>query len=196
MNAKITELLKADRHDAGSLKELGDSYLELREYPLAIFYYSQALQQRPYSLTLIHQLNVAERKLGLPESSLLHWPPYGWALALVIPFAIVLGAVFFLYLWRRRRRWLRLSAWMACCCVFLLGYGFFAKYLLPIEGVVLQTTLLYPNASTQYPPLSTEPLVSGQRVRVVDLGEKGHWLKVLAPDGRVGYVDYQAMRIL
>ena len=101
-----------------------------------------------------------------------------------------------LYIWRRST-WLKPAiAAVAAIALFLLGSLFYTRFIAPQQAVLVKSSVLYRDAGEQYAKVSAEPLPAGLKVEVITVREKGDWLKILSPDGSLGYVESDSIRLL
>jgi hypothetical protein len=101
-----------------------------------------------------------------------------------------------LYLWLKKH-WLfnvaNLFVIIGCVVLLSLGYSY---YFSPIEAIFVKSSALYRDAGEQYAKVNEEPVPSGNKVKVLGHTEAGKWIKVQTNDGTIGYVPYEALRIL
>jgi len=66
----------------------------------------------------------------------------------------------------------------------LITFHLFVYYSMPIEGIMTGTTRLY-----SYPDVEQESsLLAGMKVHILNIDDKGDWLKVETQDGVMGYI--------
>lgn len=186
--------------------DLGNNFFQLEEYPHALLYYYRSELLRPRDEKVKAHIALTQKKLGLP--SVEEHTPFDWLLffhdRLALPERIelffALALLFFVlvscYLWLSRR-WL----YVAACAVMgtslpvilSLAYSY---YLSPLEAVVVKSSLLYRDAGFYYAKVSQEPLLSGLKVKVLEVTVAGKWLKVKTNDGTVGYLPEESVRLI
>jgi|694.fasta_scaffold05433_6 tetratricopeptide (TPR) repeat protein len=188
--------------------DLGNTYYQLGEYSLAVYYYERALALEPGSSDALNNLNQALNKLGLNPSqadqgSLFHsvfFFHYFFSLPqrLTLFFAFTLLTFFLLsfgiwYGWR----WISFPiALTGAASLLFLGSALYSRYLAPVQGVVIQGTTLYRDAGEEYAKVTDKPLSPGIKVEILDYRQEGKWLKILTPEGTLGYIKQDAVRIL
>jgi tetratricopeptide (TPR) repeat protein len=185
---------------------IANSYFQLEEYPMAVLYYYRALQLMPRDEKASNNLQVTLGKLGIEpknETSVfqrifffhthLSLPERLQLFSLFAIAALILSSAF---IWQRRM-WMKkvifLLALFSSVMLISLGYS---HYLAPIEGVIIRSTGLFRDAGFQYAKVVEDPVLSGNKVEVVDVLEEGKWLKVLTPDGHLGYIPSESVRII
>lgn len=186
--------------------DIANSYFQVQAYPMAILYYYRALKLMPHNESVVDHLNQALKELSLPPTSpssifekvfffhnYLSLPRrlqifYGYNL-----FFLILLSV---YVWWRPR-FLVTSILIGAACwmtlLFSLGYE---RYISPIEGVLIESTLLYRDASSQQGVASDQPVWSGSKLKILEVLYDGYWLKVITPSGDLGYVPSNAIRLI
>jgi tetratricopeptide (TPR) repeat protein len=185
---------------------VGNAYFQLGEYPLAILYHYRALTLMPRNNEIKRNLAIAQEKLhltpvdGNPTFHTLFFfyydfsPPEKFQLFFFL--GLVLIFLLFAYVWYSKR-WLRRgSIFVAFFCLILLFNLIYTRYFEPLEGVLVRATSLYRDAGRQYAKASNQPLSGGLKVQVLDVREDGQWLKVITPEGTLGYVPIESIRIL
>lgn len=185
---------------------IANSYYQLDELPLAIYYYYQAFKLAPRDVQTQHNLSQALQKLHLNQMppELLSGQTLTLGTILSLPQRLCLFfwtvVVFFLLaslsIWRPFS-WLKLAlALVGIVALFLLGTLVYNRFISVQEGVLVQASSLYRDAGTQYAKASNEPLPAGLKVEVVSIRNDGSWIKILSPDGALGYVSSEAIKLL
>jgi len=196
LNETLVRLIESGLDDGKTHEEMGSLYFQLQEYPLAILHYNQALKFYPENSAIISQLNRVQSKLGLPLTSHSFLPSYQVSLTLFSWVGILAIGCLSILIWKRSVMWRRLSQLFIGLGIILVLYSVGTYYFSPLEGIILRPTLLYRGAGDQYSIVSDVPLVSGMKVRVISVENNGYWLKVMASDGKIGYVDYKVIRLI
>lgn len=183
---------------------IGNTYFQLEEYPQAIFYYKKANRLMPRSDIVKRNLIQTEQKLGLPIS-----PPSGFSSFLLQPWlslperlqlfffiALITLALASFWIWTKQR--LLKHAMMIALIPFslLLMNLAFTYYFSPIEAVIIHATELRRDAGKEYAKVIKEPIQGGATVEVLGTSPNGKWLKILTPEGNLGYVPNEAAKIL
>lgn len=177
---------------------IGNSYFQLGQYPLAIVYYYRALALDPRSETIANNLHLAQAKLGInvsEETSLfdkLFFFHTKFSLPERLQALFVLGLVLLLllsfYLWRGSHGIKTAIKWIGCAWLLMLLSVGYTRYFSPVEAVVVDPTVLYRDAGEQYAKVSDQPVLPGSKVRIIDSSQEGNWLKVITSQGTVGYL--------
>jgi tetratricopeptide (TPR) repeat protein len=186
--------------------DLGNNFFQLEEYPQALLYYYRAEQLRPRDEKVQTHLALTQKKLGITPSSEAY--AFDWLfffhhrlslperLQLLFALALLTFALVSCYIWVRRP-WIYALMVMALIATapFCLSVAY-SHALNPIEGVLVQSSLLYRDAGLHYAKVKPDPLLAGGRVKVLDVTKAGKWLKIQTHDGTVGYVPQEALRII
>lgn len=184
---------------------LGNTYFQLEEYPYALLYYYRSELLRPRDEKVQAHIAFTQKKLGI--GSVDHSTPFEWLLffhyRLSLPERLQLFFVLSLlflslascYLWFSRR-WLYLSAMtLAISCLPILLSLAYSYALSPLEAVVVKSSLLYRDAGFYYAKVTQEPLLSGLKVKILEVTQGGKWLKVETNDGVTGYLPEASVRL-
>lgn len=185
---------------------IGNTYFQLGEYPWAILYYYRALQLEPRDIKTLRNLQITQSKLTLTPPEPPSWISRFIGLQTYLSLPEKLQGVFHLgvallmlasaYLWRPFR-WLKHAMIIVMLpLLFLLGSIGYTQYFAPIEGVLVQPSVLYRDAGKQYAVVSNQPLLAGEKVFVVEERQNGAWLKILTDDGTVGFLPYDPIRLI
>lgn len=185
---------------------IANSYFQLGEYPLAILHYYRSLSLMPRNDKAAHNLKVALDKLGLKEEgkksifgkifffySFLSLPEKLEAFFGLSLLSLLSASMF---IWQGRN-WMKRTA-LTCAffaSILLLCIGYHLYYE-PTEGVIVKATALYRDAGFQYAKVVEEPVLSGKKVRVVEVLGEGQWLKIVTPEGALGYIPSESVRII
>ncbi|NGX41910.1 MAG: hypothetical protein K940chlam7_00184 [Chlamydiae bacterium] len=185
---------------------IANSYYQVGEHSWAALYYYRAQKLMPRSDKVVHSLEMSLKKLGIvpKEEEIMFRKTFPFHYLLSLPerlqlfsgltfFAIVVGSF---YIWKRKR-WLKKIAILATilASVMLLSLGY-SHYLAAVEGVLVKSTALYRDAGLQYAKVTKEPILSGNKVEILDVLDEGKWLKIETPEGDLGYVPQEAIRII
>lgn len=178
---------------------LANTYFQLGEYAWAILYYQRALKNNPDQGDLHSRLAQAQHKLGLSESPLTqNWlKPFlflakqfqllFWIIS--ISFLVLSLAIWFPFAWLRK-----LGALCACLLLFILSNALFIYYFTPLEGIIIKTTGFYRAPNWNEPQLSSQPLLAGSKIRIIQMTENKEWLKIENPAGVIGYIPAANLR--
>ncbi|MGZ3633821.1 MAG: SH3 domain-containing protein [Parachlamydiaceae bacterium] len=186
--------------------DLGNNFFQLEEYPQALLYYYRAEQLRPRDEKVQTHLALTQKKLGITQA--LKPDAFDWLfffhyrlslperLQLLFALTLLTFALISCYIWVRRR-WIYVLTMIALIATVPLFLSAAYSYALsPIEGVMVQSSLLYRDAGLHYAKVKPDPLLAGGRVKVLDVTKAGKWLKIQTHDGTIGYVPQEALRII
>lgn len=185
---------------------IANSYFQLGQYPMAVLYYYRTLDLMPKNERAQRNLQIALSKLKISDKpkdttfKKIFFFHYGFSLSerfrIFFVFAVLGTLLGSLYIW------LKLSWLKKCAILFALTAGVFlgsiaySNYFIPVEGVIIKSTSLYRDAGQQYAKVLKEPILSGTKVEVLDILHEGHWLKIITPDGALGYIPQNSIKII
>lgn len=188
--------------------DIANSYYQLGEYPFAVYYFERALALNPTSEEIRNNLSLALKKLNLkPQREgkesvfqqvfffhyLLSLPT---RLTLFFIFSLATIILLSIFIWKRGR-WLHLLIALTGMATFLfLTSVLYTRYIAPIEGIIVQASVIYRDAGEQYAKVTDKPIQPGLKVEILDKRQGGRWLKILTPEGTLGYVKQEAVRII
>lgn len=187
--------------------DIGNTYYQLSEYPLALYYYYQASALMPKDEKILQNISSAQRQLGLPpaprQSSIFpnvfffnddfSLPRRYQIFAVSTAIAILLSSIWIWKKWKYLKYLIALS--LIISIVFFLSICY-SEYLAPAEGIVVRASGLYRDAGNQYAKVQKEPIPSGTKVEVLAVQKNGAWVKILTSDGTLGYLQQENIRIL
>jgi len=186
--------------------DIGNTYFQLGEYPLAILYYNRAKELMLRDERVIHNLQAASNKLALPKqlasnpfASVFFFHTYlSLPERLQLFFGLALTALIFasLYIWVHSK-WLRNIAIFAVSLagVMLLSVGF-THYFSPVEAVMIKSANMRRDAGNQYAKVSDQPIPAGTKVEVLGSTSDGLWYKVSTSNKDFGYVPQETIRLI
>lgn len=195
LNQALEALLAMHEESPSKNALIGELLASLRQYPLAVYYYLQALELDPENKEIQEGVRRVIQESKLPAVI----PPFPnlahaklWFSCLFLAWTAFLAWA----LWRDSRRLQKvafyLSIPLALFGVYLAGRMFFA----PIYGVMIHSQELYQNPGKNQPLLGPIPLPSGVVVIVLGEEQEGEWLKIRTLEGVLGYVPEDAIRVL
>jgi tetratricopeptide (TPR) repeat protein len=185
---------------------IANSYYQVSEYPWAILYYYRAHALMPRSKKVADNLEIALKKLRISpkEKKSVFNKIFFFHTDLSLPerlrafFILSLFGILFssLYIWKNKQ-WLKRGAILAAILsgVVLCSLGY-SHYIAATEGVMVKSSALYRDAGPQYAKVVEEPILSGVKVEILDTAEGGKWLKIFTPEGILGYVPQESIRII
>lgn len=185
---------------------IGNSYFQLGELPWAILYYYRTLEFSPRDHRARQNLEIARTKLGLTPP-----PPPSWfartlglqtllslpeKLQTFFHLGVALLMLLSAYLWMQSR-WIKRAIYLfsAALLFVLLSIGY-TLYFSSLEGVLVEPSVLYRDAGTQYAVVSNQPILAGEKVYILDVRQEGQWLKVLTDQDVIGFLPYKAVRLI
>lgn len=185
---------------------IANSFFQVEEYSWAVLHYYRSIALMPREGNPKRNLDVTLEKLGLAKSPELttfekiFFFHYLLSLPERLQVFFFIGLLFVLLtcltiFWPKQilKRFCILVGIVLGVLLLSLGY---TAYLAPIEAVLVKSTLLYRDAGEQYAKVSDQPVLSGNKVQVLDVLQQGKWLKILTPAGELGFVPYTAIRVI
>jgi hypothetical protein len=185
---------------------LAENFYHLEQYPWAALYFYQTQSLMPRDESVKIKLNSTLEKLNLQsqEKDSIFRKVFFFHYQLSLPerlqilslCTLVLFSLASIYLWKHYGF---LKGLMAV--VFLLWALFFCsvvytKYFEPLEGIIVNATMLYRDSTEQSPLVSSKPIMEGSKVKVLDVSREGKWLKVSLPDGTLGFIPSESIRLI
>ncbi len=211
-NQALSSYQKLEKHyypENGSGKlffNLGNAYYQLEQYPWAALYYYKAqrlmpredkplfnlgltldkLQQpRPPAPTIWEKIFLVRTYLSIPEAIQL------FALITFIVFALATFMIWY------PKRFLKPLMVLFCGILLFLGAALtYQKYIAPLNAVVVKATPVYRDAGTQFSQVQNDPLPAGVKVEILQIMPDGNWIKILLPQGAIGFVPMESLRII
>lgn len=179
---------------------IGNTYFQLEQYPWAILYYSKAQSLMPRNDSVRHNLEVAQSKLGIvlekSNSIFSNYLSFPEKLQMCFALALFLLAVISLNVWYPSRLLKYAICIVAMASIVLLGNLVYSFYLAPINGIIVRATTLYRDAGEQYAKAVDKPVMPGSKVQVIDVLHKGTWLKIITPEGNLGFIPNTSIRMI
>lgn len=185
---------------------LANTYFQLEEYPMAIYYYYRAQALRPRDSKVSQNLNITLNKLGLPTTEspsifsqifFLHtYLSLPERLQITFALGVAMLVVASLFVWMRMKALKGLLILLGICWGLMLLGLIYDKYIAKIEAVVVHPSNLYRDANENSAKASLEPVLAGIEVQVLDVVDNGKWFKVLLPTGELGYLPYTSVYLL
>jgi tetratricopeptide (TPR) repeat protein len=184
---------------------IGNTYFQLEEYPLAILYYKKAENLMPRSELVKRNLSQAENKIGLHEENkhgildtLLLKPYLSLPERLQLFFIFSLFTLIFTSAWLwTKNQWFSKSAVLFLIPAFLLLLNLtFSYYFSPVHGVLIQSAELRRDAGMQFAKVSEQPILAGTTLEVTGTSMNGRWLRVVLPNGEFGFVPIESLKLI
>jgi len=185
--------------------DIGNTYFQLEEYPLAIYYYSKAEKLMPRDERVQHNLTIARDKLSIAKPSSNDFMQFFFLSSFIslperlqIFFLASIIAIFLCSRWLwTRKRFYRNSAILALSVVAIaiLNVGI-TRYFSPVHAVLIHASELRRDAGTAFAKVGDLPIYAGTTVEVLETAKDAHWLKIVAPNGDFGFIPQESARIL
>ncbi|PJD97614.1 MAG: hypothetical protein CK425_03030 [Parachlamydia sp.] len=184
---------------------LGNTYFQLQEYPLAILNYEKALNLLADPSKAEANLKIARKKAKVDEKA----PPTGfqqvlffhtWALStrlqLISICLVLIFALISLSLWKTFPGVKTLIILLGILFVSLLASAIYSRFFSSIEAIVIHPTYLYRDAGLEYAKVQEQPLTGGTKVEVLGFYEDGEWVKILTSHKELGYIKSMDARLI
>lgn len=183
---------------------LANTYFQLEQFPWAELYYFRSLKLMPRDEKAVQNLNITLNKLQQPIPA----PPTVWDNILLIgtlislPEALqifsILSILCFIFasliIWTSHPIWKPLFILALCALFYISACLAYKRYFAPVEAVIVKATPIYRDAGTQFAQVQNEPLPAGIKVEVRNAD--GHWIKISLPQGAIGYVPIDSIRVI
>jgi hypothetical protein len=189
VNRALNILLQISPKSAAVNAALGRVLTQFQEYPLALYYYQQALRQDPKNPEIARLIQELVQATDLPPPPLV---PDRESLSYSFLAFCILGSVILFSLWINNPRWEFLLGALLLALIPLIQWLLY--FISPIQAMLIQSAPLHQEAHTQAPIIYMEP--AGSTVVVLDALQKGEWVKILTPEGSFGYTQGKWIRIL
>ena len=207
-NEALTAYLEImPEHPSGVLLyDIGNCYYQLGEYGFSILYYYRAKNELPRDSKINHNLEIALRKTKQESESSTN--PLDFLFFLHRKFSFyekemaTLAFMLFAFAFASFFIWLRQSVFKTLAITsFFLMLVFtcsllWISYFAPLQAVVIRPTQLLSGPGAQYAPVDAKPALTGMKVEVEEVVEKGSWLKVKFSSGEEGYISNEQARII
>ena len=185
---------------------LGQIFYHLGEYARAIFYDYQALELAPHNTAIRDHIYLSQHQIGIPQQIELS----KLERFLSFNFYLPLPRRFYLFFWSLLTQLLLISAyiWWKQSLLKKIGWAFTALnmllllnlalsfYFTPLTGVLIAPTGLYRLPSMDEPQLINFPLMQGLKVEILNIQKEGEWIKIIDPQGTIGYIPASSIRLI
>jgi len=185
---------------------IGNTYFQLKEYPLAALYYYRARSLRPLDSFVENNLNTTLEKLQLPlakEKSALanvffFHTRLPLPMRLQIFFFLAFSSVVFISIniWRPTKNVRNASIALISISIILFLSLMYTYFLENPQAVVVKSTAMYRGAGKQFAMVVDSPLKAGSRVVLLESDQGGTWLKVEDDDKGIGFVPHASLRVI
>lgn len=206
LNAHLEQVFRPIYGNGRLYANIGQLYYNLEQYPLALFSYYQAAKLRPRDRSLAQAIEHTRGQLHLPDSL----PPsifkdvFFFHTYLSLPerlqvfgfLCLLLFLLISIHLWTPLRVFKGLFVFLIAIWMIFLGSLLYERYFEPLEGVMIQGSMLHRESNPQALIVNSQPIRAGTKVEVLDVLEEGQWLKVKLIDGNIGFVSSQYIRLI
>jgi tetratricopeptide (TPR) repeat protein len=185
---------------------IANDYFQLGEFSQAVLYYLRAENLNPRDTKVQNNLEKAYNKLGIKvktQDAVLnkifffhHAFSLPEKLQLITLFSVILFTLASFYIWWPFLGLKTLLAIVSIAIFLLLSSIFYTQFISPSYAVILKANLLYQDAGKQFAKVLDDPLLPGSKVEVLEVLQNGKWLKILTPDGAVGFIPYESLQII
>ncbi|OJV08223.1 MAG: hypothetical protein BGO14_02040 [Chlamydiales bacterium 38-26] len=206
LNAYLEQVFRPVYGNGRLYANLGQLYYNLEEYPLALFSYYQAAKLRPRDRDLAQAIDHTRRQLNLPDAlpSSIFKDVFFFHTFLSLPerlqvvnvLSLLLFFLFSIHLWKPFRLFKGLNVFLIGVWMIFLGSLFYERYFEPLEGVMIQGSMLKRESNPQALLVNSQPIRAGTKVEVLDVLNEGQWLKVKLIDGNIGFVSSRYIRLI
>ncbi|MBA3722240.1 MAG: SH3 domain-containing protein [Parachlamydiaceae bacterium] len=187
-------------------ESIGNNFYQVNEFAWAILYYHRVLSINPSNASVEQRLKLAQNKLGLPPTfepnamnrilSLNNIFPLSRRIVLLFFVTIISFIVCSIAIWFSGSFWKKLSAVMLGFEALLVVNLILTMYFSPLEGIIVNPTGLFQATDMNQPQITATPLVKGIKVKIIETQKEGNWLKILNPEGTVGFVPAGVVEII
>ena len=179
---------------------IANSFFQLEQYPWAIYYYNEAQNLRPRDSRVVQNLQIAQKKQGIPVDKKESSFPFRLSLPEKLQLFFISSLLTFglasIQIWSYGQFWRKLAFGFGGIAFLLFLNLMYVQYVEPLQGILVDSASLHRDAGEQYAKVSEKPLSSGIKIEVLDTKEHGEWLKIQTPDGQIGFVQKNAIRII
>lgn len=203
---QLSQSFQPDEGNGKLYYNIGNTYFQLGEYPLAIYYYEKALSLNPRDEKIASNLTLTLDKLGSPhkkEDSTFqqifffhHYLSVPERRTLFFFFSLLTFIALSLVIWFRQRLLQYLAILFGGVALVLLGSLLYTQYMSPMEAILVQPAFLFRDAGEEYAKVEDKPLSAGKKVEVLDIKQRGLWIKILTPEGKLGFVKKDSLKII
>jgi len=185
---------------------IANTYFQLEEFPLAIYYYTKAKNLRPRDENVKRNLELALKKAGLEykeKTSLLRdvillqsFLSLPYRLCVLFSLTIVLFILCSARLWVSSKYLNASISLFGLSSVLLLASIFDSLFIQPNQAIITKPVQLSRDAGEQYAKVTDQPVPAGSLVEIVDVVVRGQWLKITTEDGTFGFIPYSSAKLL
>lgn len=184
---------------------IANTYYQLESYPRAVLYYYRAFNLRPFDQKVRQNLNSALKKLDLPLQQEVthtewiffwHFLPLPWRLQFFFLMACIALVLNSLAIWKPLRPIKILTSLFGGFALLLflsLGLTYFMQN---SYAVAIQASNLYRGAGPQFALVGEEPIKPGTKMQVTQFEQTNQWVKVITPEGHIGFVPLTSLLLI
>ena len=189
-NLKLDSVL-----EPGNPFNIANDYFEMEQYPWAVLYYARALKENPQNTLAQDYLNLALEKLPGPKT-----PPsietpghmFLWFLIFLM-LSLVVGSLAF---WMKKKSLIVIFGGTSLIVLGLIAYATMIQYFTPIPAIMVESSPLFRGKGESFGLVGNIPVFAGSSIDVIEVSEKGTWLKVTTKEGAIGYLPLKSLRII
>lgn len=185
---------------------LGNTYFQLEEYPLAILNYEKGINLLSDATKAEANLAIARQKLGIVEKKeppvfeyllfLQKWP-LPFRLQLLSVCSLLLFLTLSVNLWRAVPGLKSILFVLGIIFLALLGSVAYSRFFASVHAIVIRPGYIYRDAGMQYAKVKEDPLTPGVKVQILGYSpEDGGWMKIMAPQNEFGFIKGADVQII
>jgi len=180
---------------------LANSLYQLKNYHWAALYYYKSLHYNAGNTDTQKNLERTLEKLSVDgdfeNTSIVHNDfIFASALHVLLGLTIFLFISCSLYIWLKNK-WLKFPLVILTSSWVMLGaYTGYIQYTTPIEGLIIEATLLYRLPNQPIAQITEDPLISGRKVQVTEYTTNSEWIQIILPTGKTGFIPKKNMRLI
>ena len=185
--------LKKSSELALAYYDLGNTFFQLEQPAMAIYYYYLAEETGKSPKELEKNMSEALKLLGVRKGKIIS----GDNDCLVIFSAVLLILSVPLFLLSRRGSYFFWTGIFFCFSGLVVGgAAWLLFYFTPLQGVLIEPATIRTGPGEQYPYLDLEPLLAGYLIDAYDLSADGKWVKVEDDQKRMGFIELSKIRFI
>lgn len=185
---------------------IAETFFQLEQYPWAAlyFYQARALMPRDHDVEQSLQNTLGKLNVSLGSQDSIFRKVFFFHYYFSLPeqlqilsgITVLLFCLASLYVWKNYRFLKGLIAAVLLLWAVFFGSVIYAKYFEPLEGMIVNASMLYRGSSVLSPFVDPKPIMEGRKVEVLDVLEDGKWLKIRTPEGNLGFISSESIRII
>lgn len=185
---------------------MGEIFFDLQQYPWAALYFYQARALMPRNEAIEQKLQKTLKELNLvshvQDSIFKRVFFFHYYLSLPERLQILGAATLLLFVLVSLYIWKYYSFLKSVIAAVILLWGLFfssviyTKYFEPLEGALIQASMLYRGANSSSALVTPKPIMEGDKVEVLDVLDEGKWLKIRTSDEKLGFIEASTIRLI